>query len=437
MVNGPTPMSRPYSNEDSPNTMAEDSLDYDDDDDDDRSGRGGESHKRTKAPDEPSDEDSKWIHRDKLAKIENEELQAAGFVLPQPRDRSRSRPRRERSQSSTRRIGADTTRSRKNSSHALEPRILEPYAAMAEGDDVDGETIARPLTGSRIPVPKKATLSQSTNRTRDNSPEDQDKQIDAPKTRPRSNSTALRSLDPSPTLKAQPVKRSVTDVSPKKPTPTAARKASAPSKSIPPEARGKVKPKGKNNGSSTRPSTRSGERELSTGSLGSKPMEGEPPWMISAYKPDPRLPPDQQLLPTVAKRLQQEKWEQEGKFGSIYDKDFRPLTDEGFLSPPSVMPTSSNDNIINQEIDKPDEWPFKSPEAPKSPASIGRSSTYSTMPKIQDKPATSPLQSPKPPAQQPMAPQPIQITRVPDVSEKEEETAAKKKDGGCACCIVM
>ena len=28
-------------------------------------------------------------------------------------------------------------------------------------------------------------------------------------------------------------------------------------------------------------------------------MEGDPPWMVSAYTPDPRLPPDQQLLPTA------------------------------------------------------------------------------------------------------------------------------------------
>ena len=63
-------------------------------------------------------------------------------------------------------------------------------------------------------------------------------------------------------------------------------------------------------------------------------MEGEPPWMVSAFRPDPRLPPEQQLLPTVAKRLQQEKWEREGKVGNVYDKEFRPLTDEGFLEPP-------------------------------------------------------------------------------------------------------
>lgn len=439
-VNGQGVLSRSYSNDSSPENMLDPDYDHDHDD---RQGRGEGSHKRTKDTAEMTDEESKWIHRDKLAKIESEELQAAGIILPHPR--SRSRPRRERSQSSTKRMGPDNySRSRKNSSHTLEPKTPETAAALNGADEGDADIPARPLTGSRIPVPKKSPLPLSASQSRENSPEEQEKRIEPVKTRPRSNSATLKSLEASATLKTQPAKRAATDISPKKPATTVPRKPSAPAKSIPPEARGKVKPKAKNGSNAsnnTRPSTRSGERELATGSWGSKPMEGEPPWMVSAYKPDPRLPPDQQLLPTVAKRLQQEKWEQEGKFGNVYDKDFRPLTDEGFLSPPATMPSSSTDNIVKQEVEKPDEWPLRSPEAPKSPASIGRSSTYSTMPKIQDKPATSPLPSPKPSSQPvmpspPPRPQPTQITRVPDVSEKEVPKEAKKK-GGCGCCIVM
>lgn len=446
-VNGPGALSRSYDNDDSADTMLQDDghdHDHPEDEQDDRLGRGDQPHKRSKDKAELSDEESKWIHRDKLAKIESEELQAAGFVLPP--SRSRSRPRRERSQSSsTKRMGPDNhTRSRKNSPHPLEPKTPETSAVLNGAEDGDTDVPSRPLTGSRIPVPKKSPLPISASQSRENSPEVQDKRIEPARTRPRSNSTTLKGLESPAPFKTQPAKRSATDISPKKqPTATVPRKPSAPAKTIPPEARGKVKPKGKNgsNGSSnnTRPNTRSGEL-----SPGSKPMEGEPPWMISAYKPDPRLPPDQQLLPTVAKRLQQEKWEQEGKFGSIYDKDFRPLTDEGFLTPSATMPSSSStDNIIKQEVEKPDEWPLRSPEAPKSPASIGRSSTYSTMPKIQDKPPTaSPLPSPKPPPQAvmpspPPRPPPTQITRVPDVSEKEDPKDAKKKGDGCGCCVVM
>lgn len=416
--------------------MGESSLDPEND----RLGR--DLHKR--GNEGLSDEESKWIHRDKLAKIENEELQAAGIILPHPR--SRSRPRRDRSQSSNKRLGAGSSiKSSQDSSHAFDAKAPDARAAVAEWDDADGPP--RPTTGSRIPIPKKSPGLPATIRTREDSPEELDKRIDAPKARSRSNSTTLKGLEPSPTLKSQPTKRAATDTTPKKTSPpNGARKTSAPAKStIPPEARGKPKAKGKSStgGSSARPSTRSGERELSPVSLGSKQMEGEPPWMISAYKPDPRLPPDQQLLPTVAKRLAQEKWEQEGKFGNVYDKDFRPLTDEGFLVPPvSALPASSSgDDIVKQEVEKPEEWPLKSPE-PKSPASLGRSSTYSTMPKILDKPPSqSPLASPRtpnsPPQVCPPPPQPTQITRVPDVEEKEDDANAAKKKGGCGCCIVM
>lgn len=426
-------LEREYSNED--DNMADDSLDNDDE----RQGRiGADGRKRAKGQ-EWSDEDSKWIHRDKLAKIESEELQAAGFILPAPR--SRSRPRRDRSQSRSR-PAADGTRKRKDSS--LEPNALDTTAALNgwanEGDD---DQPARPTTGSRIPVPKKGPAHP---RTRESSPEEPEKNIDSSKARSRSNSTTLRGLDPSPSLKsAAPLKRAGTDASPpKKTTPSGTRKASAPTKTIPPEARGKPKPKNKsatNGGSSgTRPSTRDGLRDSSTGQLGPKQMEGEPPWMINAYKPDPRLPPDQQLLPTVARRLAQEKWEQEGKFGNIYDKDFRPLTDEGYLERPAGAATSSGDNIVQHEVEMKDEWPLKSPE-PKSPASLGRSSTYSTMPKIQDKLQSqpSPLPSPRPiqVATMPTPPQVRQVTRVPDVEEKEPQGREAKKKEGCGCCIVM
>jgi hypothetical protein len=154
----------------------------------------------------------------------------------------------------------------------------------------------------------------------------------------------------------------------------------------------------------------------------SKQPEGEPPWMISAYRPDPRLPPDQQLLPTVAKRLQQEKWEREGKFGNIYDKEFRPLTDEGFLKPPEGEAKANE-----KENEKADEWPLKT-EARSPTLSQGRTGSYSTIPKIQDKPNMSPLPSPRGPIQPAQA---SPVVRVPDAPGEDD------KKGGCGCCIVM
>jgi hypothetical protein len=156
--------------------------------------------------------------------------------------------------------------------------------------------------------------------------------------------------------------------------------------------------------------------------------------MISAYKPDPRLPPDQQLLPTVAKRLQQEKWEKEGKFGNVYDKEFRPLNDEGFTEPPELPKP--------QVEDKQDEWPLRA-DAKSPTLSRPGTSSYSTMPRIQDTPAMTPLASPRLPSAppQPQPQQPIQVTRVPTAPEEPEpqqpSEKEKKKEAGCGCCVVM
>lgn len=421
----------------------------------------GQSNKRAQDSHEESSEseDSKWIHRDKLAKIESEELQAAGIVLPQ--SRSRSRPRRDRSQSSTKRLTQDTTaRPRKNSLAGLEPKTPDlanvvpnwdlrlPDEVESQADPHFSKSAGGLTAGSRIPVAKTSPapipaehLERDTPmvRKRENSPGEDEKQIAMPKTRSRANSLTMKSLvlEPSPNLMPQPAKRSATDASPNKSTTAGARKSSAPAKTNTPSTRGgrgRGRGGGNNNsrgGGSTRPTTRSGEREL--GATGTKRPEGDPPWLVNSYKPDPRLPPDQQLLPTVARRLQQEKWEREGKFGNIYDREFRPLTDEGYSDPP---PAGSSSSIVEQEVEKAAEWPLK-PDAPKSPVSPGRTNSYSTMPKIQDPPTVSPLASPRTPVQPVFSapapqPKPTTVTRLPDMPEKQD---VKKE--GCGCCIVM
>jgi len=150
--------------------------------------------------------------------------------------------------------------------------------------------------------------------------------------------------------------------------------------------------------------------------------------MVSAYRPDPRLPPDQQLLPTVAKRLQQEKWEREGKFGSVYDKEFRPLTDEGFLKPPepSAQDKEAEKEAEEEKKDEQGDWPLKA--EPKSPTMPGRTNSYSTMPRISDAPANT-MPNPRTPGHQA---QPSQPAQVPDPTEE-----AQDKKAGCGCCIVM
>ncbi|KAI1284393.1 hypothetical protein F5Y07DRAFT_2421 [Xylaria sp. FL0933] len=379
------------------------------------------------------DENSKWIHRDKLAKIESQELQEAGIVLPKPRTQSRSR----RDRSHSRRRGTTdsseqqympVSRMNSDAGHDRTPDHEVPNWDLRRPEEIaedPGEYWVSNDSGrgTRIPVAKISPAPIPSDYIARNAPVqrkssfppyDDEASIAYPKTRSRSNSSA-NVLDDSP--KGQPGKRSVTDGSPKKNTTTAPRKTSAPTK---PSAQGRPKTRSGPNGrstSATRPSTRSGE-------LSPRAPEGDPPWLISAYQPDPRLPPDQQLLPTVAKRLQQEKWEQEGAFGSVYDKEFRPLNKDTFAKPPEVEKPPDTE-------EPQDEWPLKPDARVPTPSRPGTSS-YSTMPKIQDAPTTNPLPSPRP--MQQLQTQTTAAVKVPDPPEQHEE---KNEKDGCGCCIVM
>lgn len=397
------------------------------------------------------DERSKWIHRDKLAKIESRELQAAGIVLPRSRATSRHRKGRsqerpngvKRTTSVTREIPEAVTDSSTDaapSKHGKTPSVAEnslsdqqtPSWDLRLPEEIEAEAEANgnywTSTGStRIPVAKLSPVPISEvylDRTTPASRRQSDLIGDAetivyPKTRPRSGSAnALLA----PGGAGKPGTRSASDVSPKKNA--APRKSSAPAKSPAggrPKTRGGPNKDSTSSNGTTRPSTRSGELSPSV-----KQPEGDPPWMIGSYKPDPRLPPDQQLLPTVARRLQQEKWEKEGKFGTVYDKEFRPLTDDALLSPPEVAGPSA---IPKDEEKKGDEWPLK----PESKSPTLKQGTYSTIPKISEKPQMSPLPSPRSPnpaatmTQPPPAQEPVQ--RMPEAEDS--------KKGGCGCCIIM
>lgn len=393
-------------------------------------------------PDDEDPESSRWIHRDKLARIESEELQAAGIVLPRPRAQSKSN-RRERSRDQQ---SNGLGRSEQLGQHQKRQLIgsLPPKEAEAEDQQETGwdlrlpEEAAQDTNGryrehgsgqkgiSRIPVFKTSPspipldyLERDTpiQRTRSNGWSGDDDAILYPKSRTRSDSNKLAE-DSSAT--PTPIKRIQSDTSPsKKAVIPSARKGSAPStRALSAQARPKTR-SGPKDTPTSRPPTRSGE---SAQSNSIKRPEGDPPWLAGMYKPDPRLPPDQQLLPTVAKRLQQEQWEKEGKFGNAYDKEFRPLNDEEFQSPEIVSQTVE---VPEQKPEEHAEWPLRTPKSPT--LSTGRPSTaggYSTMPKIQDIPPS------------PMSPRPA-ITPQPTPLRVEEPREEKKQKGGCGCCIVM
>jgi hypothetical protein len=382
------------------------------------------------AYEEDDPEHSRWIHRDKLVRIEQQEMQAAGFAYPKTQAPSKSRHRE-----NSRDQQGNGSRSEQE---GQKRQRIEPLPAEEETQDFSGWDLRTPeevaddqspyqdmsggLKGvSRIPVFKTSPLpipmehlerETPMRRKQGNGWVGDEDPISYSKSRGRSQSIKIFE-DASPPL-ATPTpttaKRNVTDNSPTKKTAlrkgsiSGTRASSAPQR---PKTRS-----GPNQNTNQRPPTRSGELN------NVKRPEGDPPWLASMYKPDPRLPPDQQLLPTVAKRLQQEQWEKEGKFGNAYDTSFRPLNDEAFLQPEPVPQT------IEMEEQKPDdhgsEWPLRGPKSPT--LSTGRPGTaggYSTMPKITGTPqGVGPLPSPKPPIQ---------------TQEPREEA----KKSGCGCCVIM
>jgi hypothetical protein len=53
--------------------------------------------------------------------------------------------------------------------------------------------------------------------------------------------------------------------------------------------------------------------------------KGEPPWIQHTFSPSPYLPPEEQLIPTIAKKLNQERLEREKGLVTVWDRDMRPL----------------------------------------------------------------------------------------------------------------
>ncbi|KAF4634888.1 hypothetical protein G7Y89_g3213 [Cudoniella acicularis] len=397
-----------------------------------RKGISGESY------DEEDPENSRWIHRDKLARIESQELQAAGIILPRTRAASKS-SKRENSrdhglngfkteQSGPKRQRTDTITAIEQEAEALSGWDLRLPEEVAEDPNVYRDVSGGVKGVSKIPILKASPLpipiehlerdtplrrKQSSGIMGDEEP------ISYGKSRGRSHS--IKALD-DPIQTTTPAKRLASDNSPTKKT-AGARKGTSVSTNRAASAPQKSKPRStgsRDTSSGQRPPTRSGELGPSNSV---KRPEGDPPWLASMYKPDPRLPPDQQLLPTVAKRLQQEQWEKEGKFGNVYDTSFRPLNDEEF---PQPAITTQTIEVEKKSEEKPAEWPLRSPKSPTlstgRPGTAGtpvRTESYSTMPKLTGIPqGGGPLPSPKPP---------IRLQQPPEESKK----------GGCGCCVVM
>lgn len=431
-----------------------------------------------------------WIHRDKLAKIESEELQAAGISLPTTR-RKMSTSRNGRRGQSGERINDDTQigtqkpfgreekRQRISSPVEEEDGPLEhahwdlrsPEEIAADEANQTGSFYINPVlrkSGSRIPVMTSSPLpipqehierESPLPRSRATSGNHNDSQeTGMPRFRQRGNSVGSQNLlddgealngngTPTPTQ----VTKSATPSSPtktkitKSPTPMSTPTTTTSVRKITPAPRKASGPfkagLGANSSPNARPGTRSGETDRPRTAV-NRP-EGDAPWIATMYKPDPRLPQDQQIIPTHAKRQQQAQWSEEGAIPTTYDRGFSPLavhTTDGLKQPTS--PTTLSD-----KIDDANAWPLRPMSSVRTtssnrPGTSGSTTAgYSTMPKVVTSPLVGTVQSPKiqspessnsiPPRMQMQQQhqQPQQQLPPADLSEKQEKS--------CGCCVVM
>ncbi|KAF2757942.1 hypothetical protein EJ05DRAFT_372468 [Pseudovirgaria hyperparasitica] len=425
-------------------------------------------------------EDSKWIHRDKLAQIESKELEEAGFRVPRQMSRSDSRTqsrarsrgqsteRRERSQSRNRRTTeeynieeslppANTLHSRYSSKDLKEsqrykaPTPIQPLRQEEEILETEPEHDDPAAWDLRTPAEIAADRERARSGSRPGGsrlPLAMDSPIpvpnivverDSPLTRSRQGSSAANRsiLEPAIVFNRNgrsgsvgsevlldeaetPQNPSFKQATPSPPQ-TSPSKAKSPTKI---NATGKKKDrttsgtKPRQSSSNTkRPGTSEGLQRPQTGHRPNRP-EGEAPWIATMYKPDPSLPPDQQIIPTHARRMAQQQWEQEGKTGSIYDTNFGLLNTEEFNRPATRTPPEEE-----KKQEEGQQWPIIQPASPK-PESIRPGGGYKTIPTISS-PQTPARSTPTP------NPRPVDSIRMEDPGEDE-----KPQKKGC-CCIIM
>ncbi|KAL2836345.1 hypothetical protein BJY01DRAFT_58650 [Aspergillus pseudoustus] len=408
-----------------------------------------------------------WIHRDKLARIESEELQQAAILFQRRPGTGSTRAGRGRSRDQQQGSISGTTATTSAPTEPLEPwpdlqedqkKQDQENRAMSPGPDQDRsdeerqhwdlrrpEEIAADLefsasymyrnpglrkSSSRIPIPTASPAPLS--------PDQIDREFFTPRSRAPTNEEEespsivmpRRASEPltvdsastsSPPCDSRPSSRGVQTSQnaavkkiPAKPSPTN-RKTSAPN----PKKTTTPRNRAPSSNNTQRPTTRSGEIRPTTAA--NRP-EGDPPWLATMYKPDPRLPPDQQILPTHARRMQQEQWVKEGKTPTTYDREFAPLAIASDPVPVQDKADKQTEKPRGPEPLKPEGLGLHSlPKSPEPGTRPGTSTGYSPMPKLQETP--------------PLGLNPRFQTSV--TAQGPPPAADDKVEKGCGCCIVM
>ena len=441
--------------------------------------------------DDEDPERSRWIHRDKLAIIESHEMKEAGIKLPpqQLRSLSRSKGRREHDlrqealEMPVEEVEIPVTKERKKqrtrspvrqeegaeetAMHEFDLRTPEEIAADNYVESPNSTVYRQPdlrKSSSRIPLPRSSPMPIPQEHIERGTPlprkrgasgnwTGEENGIAYNKARSRGNSVGSQVLlddadasynTPTPASRpgseGSPTKTRITSNN----RPTARRKNST---TRTPDTQQKPRSISTNSPRTptiSRPKSRSGLEPRPPTAI-NRP-EGEPPWLATMYKPDPRLPPDQQLLPTHAKRLQQEELERaqkeaekrrlEGKETVQLPREFSPLAEHTVNG---LQPSSRDaDESSLQELRGP-EWPLSVATPGRNPnqrplgsplnTDTSQHGGYSTIPRMKEQSPVSQSGNSKPV-------DPFEKERVAREQEKDREDV-KKKEGGCGCCIVM
>ena len=445
-------------------------------------------------------ERSRWIHRDKLALIESHELQEAGIKLPRHsslrgRSNSRSKSRKLHSRGPSRDLPASGgqeqaqdslpakggKRQRTRSPQKKQQDEEVPHLSAAELDLRTPEDIASdPFTNqmyrqqglrsssSRIPLPtsspmpipqehrERHTPLPRTRGTSGNWTLGDEDGIRYNQLRRRSQSVGSQILlDDGEPLNfhgtANGVSKDSSSQSPSTSPSTQrlggkvvqsshARKASAALRNVS-EPQGRTTSTTSRSSPATRPKSRSGLEPRPATAI-NRP-EGEAPWLADMYKPDPRLPQDEQLIPTHAKRLQQKALEEQAKANASTPpkrRDFSPVavhTQNGLQPPSPAVARSPRDLNEKSPAENQAGWPLNGSPKPSmtnssvsvgnnegknSPGGVNDHAGYRTIPKVRSTPPIGSAPSPKPDTQ-PM--------------RREMEEKLKEKEKGCGCCLVM
>lgn len=478
-------------------------------------------------------ESSRWIHRDKLAVIESHEMQEAGIKLPrQVRSKGSLRQKRSHSRNQSTTSAKDEEPAVPGTREGKRQKVRSPVRQEAHDDPKDFDlrtpeeiasdalsSSASPATyhqpnigrsGSKIPVPKTSPLPIALGHIERSTPLPRSRGASGNwsgedglfynKMRSRSNSVGSRILldsgevngTPTPAPRpnsrngltnSPPKQRSVSkpgSVSNARPgTSNGPRNISEPQKLRSPSAQ-------RSSPGFPRPRSRSGLETRPTTAV-NRP-EGEAPWIAEMYKPDPRLPPEQQMLPTHAKRLQQEQKEREQRernSGEAAQNPEQPpppatLTPERPVgitrtpspiadtkhaqSPNQAQPVNQTHSQPSHQNQIPNKQPYQnqspiirddrypSPRAnanspsgqwplkvapPIKPPSVKTSNKSDNSPISPDKPnggySTIPKVQSTPPLGSAPSPKLVPQTVVHEKTRERE----KEKEKGCGCCIVM